>query len=117
MITLKTTPIPINQKYGVINGRMILQKKYRDTKEALAWEIRSQWPHKPHSEDLCLNVVMFLGTKRKTDTDAYIKILMDSGEGVLYENDYQISELHVFRKYDPKSPRVELTLTVINTFP
>lgn len=110
MITIKTKPIPVNQKYGVINGRMLLQKKYRDTKEAIAWEIASQWPKKPLTEDLCLNVIIYLGTKRKTDIDAYLKILFDAGEGIIYENDYQITELHVFKEYDKENPRIELSV-------
>ena len=110
MMILKTKPIPINQKYGVINGRMLLQKKYRDTKEAIAWEMASQWHEDPSSEELCLNVIIYLGTKRKTDIDAYLKILFDAGEGIIYENDNQITELHVFKEYDKKNPRVEITV-------
>ena len=110
MIVLKTKPVPVNQKYGVFNGRMLLQKKYRDAKEAIAWEMRSQTAQKPRSDDLCLNLIIYLGTKRKTDIDAFLKIILDAGEGVLYENDNQITELHVFKEYDKENPRIELSI-------
>ena len=108
MITLKTPPVPINQKYGVYRGRMLLQAKYRNTKEALALEMRSQINHAPLEEELVLSVMIYLGTKRKTDIDAFLKILMDAGEGVLYENDNQVTELHIYKHYNKENPRVEL---------
>ena len=110
MITLLTKPIPINQKYGVINGRMLLSKKYRDTKDALAWEIRSQWQNKPLTGDVTMNIVQYFGDKRKRDCDAYIKIIMDAGEGILYEDDSQVNELCVTKQIDKESPRIEVSV-------
>lgn len=110
MIILKTKPIPVNQKYGVFRGRMLLQKKYRDTKEAIAWEMKSQTKEPPLSEDVCLNVLIYLGSRRKVDIDAFLKILLDAGEGVLWENDNLINELHVFKEIDIDNPRVELSV-------
>jgi Holliday junction resolvase RusA-like endonuclease len=110
MIVIKTKPVPVNAKYGVVRGRMLLQKKYRDTKEAIAWEMKAGWPHEPRSEELCLNMVIYLGSRHKTDIDAYLKIILDAGEGVLWENDNLITELHVFKETDLKNPRVELSV-------
>jgi len=109
-ITLYTKPVPVNQKYGVVNGRMLLQKKYRDAKNDIALEIRSQWPEMPRTDDLCMNVMIYLGTKRKIDIDAYLKILLDAAEGVVFDNDNQVTELHVFREYDKQNPRVEIQI-------
>ena len=110
MIIIKTKPIPVNQKYGVFRGRMLLQKKYRDTKEAIAWEMASQAPKQPRSEELCLNMIIYLGSRRKVDIDAYLKIILDAGEGVLWENDNLITELHIFKEIDLKNPRIELSM-------
>lgn len=109
MITILTKPVPVNQKYGVINGRMLLQKKYRDIKEAIAWEIRSGWKGEPLTEDVALNVIIFFGNNRANDIDNYLKIILDAAEGILFENDSQITELHVFKEYDKENPRVELS--------
>lgn len=109
MITILTKPVPVNQKYGVINGRMLLQKKYRDTKEAIAWEIRSGWKGEPLTEDVAVNVIIYFGNNRANDIDNYLKIILDAAEGILFENDSQITELHVFKEYDKENPRVELS--------
>lgn len=112
MITLYTPCVPINQKYGIINGRNLLSKKYRAAKEALMWEIKSQWPHPPLDGDIILNVVQYFGDNRKRDIDAYLKILLDAGSGVLYHDDVQVAELNVIKAKDIDNPRVELSVIV-----
>lgn len=98
--------MPINQKYGIMNGRNLLTKKYRNTKEALSLETRSQWQNEPLSEPLALNVLLYFGDRRRRDIDAYLKILLDSMEGIVYEDDVQVTELHVYKEIDVDDPRV-----------
>ena len=107
-IVLKTKPIPVNQKYGVINGRLLLTKVYRETKEALSWEIRSQVTNKPLTDSVALNVLFYYGDKRKRDIDAYLKILLDAMTGIVYEDDNQVTELHVYKDVDKEEPRTEI---------
>ena len=101
-----TKPVPINAKYGIVNGRNILSKRYRECKEALAWEIASEWQNEPLSTPVTLNILQYFGDKRKRDIDAYIKVLLDSMEGIVYENDNQVNEMHVYKEYDKENPRV-----------
>lgn len=107
-IVLKTKPIPVNQKYSVIRGRMLLSKTYRDTKTAMEWEIRSTWRIAPHTGSVAVNVLFYYGDNRKRDIDAYLKILLDAMSGTVYEDDSQIDELHVFKMVDKENPRTEI---------
>lgn len=109
-ILLKTKPIPLNQKYGIINGRQLLTKKYRDTKDALAWEIASQVKFGPLEGMLAMNVILYFGDNRKRDIDSYLKILLDSMSGIVYKDDSQITELHVFKEKDLVNPRTEIQI-------
>lgn len=104
-LTLTTKPIPINQKYGVVNGRNILSKKYRESKDALQWEAKGQWQGDPIDRKVAMNLLLYFGDKRQRDIDAYIKIILDALEGVCYTNDNQIYELHVFKQIDKANPR------------
>jgi Holliday junction resolvase RusA-like endonuclease len=104
-ITLYTKPIPLNQKFFVRNGRNILSNKYRDTKTALALETRSQVNFSPLSTTLAINLHFYFGDNRRRDIDAYTKIILDSMEGIMYENDCQITEMHVFKEVDKENPR------------
>lgn len=105
-ITLLTKPIPVNQKFSVIGGRMFLSKKYREVKEAMEWEVKGQWHGEPLSGDVVLNVLFYYGDSRKRDIDAYLKILLDSMSGIVYEDDSQINEMHVFKEVDKDTPRI-----------
>lgn len=105
-ITIYTKPIPVNQKYSVIKGKMFLSKKYRDTKEAMKWEIKSTWKGPPILEDVALNILFYYGDKRKRDIDAYLKILLDSMSGIVYDDDSQITEMHVYKEIGSDDPKV-----------
>lgn len=109
-ITITQKPIPVNSKYGVINGRMLLTKKYRDTKEAMKWEIISQWKDKPLKGNVTLNILQYFGDNRKRDIDAYIKILLDSMEGIVFDDDSQVVEMHLFKEKSLKNPRIEVQI-------
>lgn len=109
-ITLTTKPVPINQKYGIINGRNILSAKYRHAKEALTWEIASQWKNEPLEGTVSVNVLQYFGDKRCRDIDAYIKIILDAMSGIVYTDDSQITELHVYKEVDIAAPRVVIQI-------
>jgi len=94
--------------YRCFNGRYLKSKKGRETAEALQWEIKSQWEGKPIKTRVAMNVLLYFGDKRKRDIDAYLKVLLDSMQGIVYEDDEQIVELHVFKEYSKENPRVEI---------
>lgn len=109
-ITFYTKPVPVNQKYFVRNGRNILSNKYRQAKGDLALETRSQWNSEPLGRNVELNIIQYFGDKRKRDIDAYLKILLDSMEGIVYLNDNQINAMHVFKEYDKENPRIDIQI-------
>ena len=109
---LLTKPVPINQKFFIVHGRNILSKKYREAKLALAQETSLAWRSEPIKGNVTLNVIFYYGDKRKRDIDTYLKILLDSMEGIVYENDVQITELHVFKEYDKENPRTEIQVVI-----
>lgn len=109
-ITLTTKPIPLNSLYRSINGRQIISKLGRATKTALEWEVRSQWRSKPLEGNVAINLLLYFGDRRKRDIDAYLKVLLDSMNGVVYGDDSQINELHVYKDVDTDNPRVEIVI-------
>ena len=109
-ITLYTTPVPINRKFFIVRGRNILSKRYREAKIALAAEIAGEWTTAPLSTPVELNIKQYFGDKRRRDIDAHLKILLDAMEGIVYDNDNQIFEMHVTKNYDKENPRVEITI-------
>lgn len=95
---LKTKPISINQRYMTsrIGNKtvLILSKKYRDCKKAIALEAGLKWGKRKKIKDLPIGIRMIM-EKGRSDIDAYIKIILDALQGVVYENDRQVKKLSV----------------------
>jgi Holliday junction resolvase RusA-like endonuclease len=109
-LTLYTKPLPANQRQGLLHGRLISSKKWRDTKLALQQEIAVQGRFEPLRGSVVMNVMMYFGDNRKRDIDSYLKILLDSMEGIIYENDNQVVEMHCFKEIDVKNPRTVIQI-------
>lgn len=50
--------------------------------------------------------------QRRGDLDGFQKLLLDALQGVAYENDSQVTELHAYRHEDPSDPRVVVTFAL-----
>jgi Holliday junction resolvase RusA-like endonuclease len=103
-ITL-TLPLPPSaNKYWVYTGRSVVTSpEAKAYKEAIRLLVRCEML----LGRVAVNISVFRRAKRG-DLDNYQKILLDSLEGILYENDDQITEIHAYRYDDPENPRVEL---------
>lgn len=112
-IELKTMPLSVNRLYTTARGRRILTGTGRVNKEALAWEARTQYRGLPLKGDLSVSVDVYWPTKRNHDIDNPVKSLLDSMSGILYEDDQQITELHLKKSYDKANPRVELSCHIL----
>jgi crossover junction endodeoxyribonuclease RusA len=88
-------------------GRRFLSKDGKAVKTAIAWEITSQWRIAPIKGPVALNIMFYFSNKRM-DIDNALKGLLDCMTGLVYEDDSQIEELHVFKMVDKKRPRVEI---------
>ena len=53
---------------------------------------------------------VFFPSKAKSDLDNVCKATLDSLTGVLWKDDKQITELHVYKEEDKTNPRIELQL-------
>lgn len=106
-LIFRTKPVGVNQRYTISRGRNILSSKYRDAKEAMMWEAKSQWKGETLTEDVTLNIFLYLDSKRP-DIDSYLKLLLDVLDGIAYENDRQVTELSVIKMHDSEEPRIEI---------
>jgi len=56
-------------------------------------------------------VRFFFGTKRRADLDNFNKLWADSLTGIVYEDDSQIAEQHLYHVYDKQRSRIEITIS------
>lgn len=80
---------------------MTLSQAAKDFKDEVRWTVKGElmqgrlsatiWLHRPNN---------------KTDIDNFSKLILDSLQGILYENDSQIDELHIYKYVNRKDPHV-----------
>ncbi len=113
-ITLSGNPQSTNNIYrSTCRGKfatVYMTAEGKALKESYQWEAKSQWKKKPLETDVCLNVVLYFGDKITRDIDNYNKILLDALTGIVWLDDSQVNELHIFKEYDKKNPRIELLI-------
>ena len=61
-------------------------------------------------ESFAVTYRLFVGNARTIDADNCAKALGDAIKGVVFPDDRQIVELHVFKSIDREKPRVEVTI-------
>lgn len=106
-----------NGKFGVINGRLLLSRRYRDAKAALHLHLLAQARRqKAHPLDgrVRLRGVVVWPDNHRRDMTMFVKVLHDALEGVAYHDDVQIWDYAYVRgENDRASPRVELVIEAL----
>ena len=101
-------PPSLNRLYRVNNGRPILSREARAYRLAVQ-TLLSASGYKPASGPLALSVAAYR-PRKAGDADNLLKALLDSLNGLLWGDDGQLEEIHVYRYDDKARPRVELEL-------
>jgi Holliday junction resolvase RusA-like endonuclease len=118
-------PVPKGRpRFG--NGRAFTPKKTRDYEE----HVRSQAAfamggcgplRKPRwlktDQPVAMMLRIFWPDARRRDIDNNIKCILDSANGLVFDDDSQVSELHVSSAIDRSNPRVEVEVHLVEVAP
>lgn len=101
-----TLPLPptSNHRLIPINGRLVKASPNRNYGKDIA---KLGIGKKPLQKPLGMEIVFYRKMSRG-DIDGRLKTLFDALSGVIYKDDGQIEEIHVWNKKDAEDPRVEL---------
>ena len=101
-----TLPVPpsANKYWGVSGSRMYVTAEAKAYKQEIKYLLAQSVPMKGL---VAVNFSVYR-PRMKGDLDNYNKIMFDALQGLVYENDNQIVEIHSFREDDKDNPRVEL---------
>lgn len=108
-LVFETMPPSTNHLYRRTGRGVSLLESVRYAKDAIAWEARAQRRGDPLQGPLAVTVDLYWSDHRKHDIDN-LKALLDALNGVLWEDDGQIIDLHTRKHFDKEHPRVELTV-------
>jgi len=90
-----------------------MTEKGHSLKHSYWIEIKQQYKGSPLEGELFLDMKIYFGDKRKRDIDNYSKIVLDSMNKTVYDDDHQIKKMHIEKFYDKIKPRVEVTIKKI----
>lgn len=79
-------------------------------KELIQWEMKCQWKKDKLVCPIKVTIHYVFGDKRKHDLDNYMKVLLDSGTGILWDDDNQIHSLQLSKEYNKENPTTILTV-------
>lgn len=73
--------------------------------------------HTPNeTDDLSIDLMFATSTHRRQDIDNFIKLVLDSLNGIVWKDDTQITELHAHKMYDKEHPRTEIRVSLPDKF-
>lgn len=95
-------PVPpsANRWWRNVNGRMVTSREARAYKEAIP-RLAGRQTLILAPTQVAISIVWYRAMK-SGDLDKRVGVVLDALQGVLYENDRQIVELHAYRAEDPK---------------
>jgi Holliday junction resolvase RusA-like endonuclease len=91
-------------------GFIYLSQTGKNRKLDYQWQAKSQFKGAPTKEELEIEVKYYCVNKRRRDMDNLSKLFTDSLQGIVYENDCQITKDSHEMFVDPENPRIEITL-------
>ena len=113
--TIPDVPGSVNSLYGITKfGRKYMRPQGKSFKELVHRKLESvQQIEDIFYGRLKIKFTIYFNTLRKRDLDNCMKILWDSLEHVLFDDDAQIDDYRVVRAYDALKPRVEVEVETI----
>lgn len=112
-ITL-TLPYPpsANRYWRVYSNRVVVSGEATRYKKDAAQSAKTQGIDSPLTGDLSIAIQVYRPLK-SGDLDNRLKVVLDSLQGVAYENDSQIVEIRAWRFDDKRNPRIEISINEI----
>ena len=88
-------PVPINHAYlARRGGGRFLSLEAKQWKEEIGWAFKKC---QPSDSEFGIDIIIHQADKRKRDIDGGIKFILDSLNGVVWIDDSQVSEVHIFK--------------------
>lgn len=90
-------------------GRAYTPKRTVEAEEVIRQAARDACTE-PFSTAVAVDVVFYCATKRRTDGDNLLKLVLDAMNEVVFTDDYLVEDVHyrVHRKLDGEEPRTEV---------
>jgi len=105
-----------NEKIMGKHGKFFLSEKYKRFERSLAIQFEAQKPKNFSitASKIRVKMKLYFKDKRRRDVQNYPKSILDAFNGVIWLDDSQIYELHLYKDFDRKNPRIEMEVMKID---
>lgn len=108
-VELPGEPVPKGRpRHG--NGNTYTPRRTKQAEDTVGWTLRSLWRGPADADSLFMLTLWFHVSAIKADIDNLLKLVMDSGNGIVWADDRQVREVHVCMRKDAV-PGVELIVS------
>ena len=111
--TVQGTPIP-KQSYRAVKGGGYLYPRvvaWQQLVSTFARQAMAGIP--PMKGDLAMTIQFVLPDRRRKDLDNLNKAIFDSCNGIVFEDDSQVVDLHLTKKVDKQAPGIYVTVEAV----
>ena len=110
MLTLPVCP-SANMWWRNVKGRVVKSREAREYQETVGTlALMSRMPLITKPTEVAVTIHWYREALRG-DLDKRYSIMLDALQGIAYENDSQIGEIHAYRSLDKENPRMEVMVS------
>jgi Holliday junction resolvase RusA-like endonuclease len=103
-------PIP-KQSYRAKAGGGYQPKRLTEWQENIGWVAKEAMGIRPPiKSDAEVWIAFYRKDNRRVDLDNLSKAVLDACNGIIWEDDRQVTQLHLSKYKDKDNPRVEITI-------
>lgn len=99
----------VKERPRVVHGHAYTPRDTAGAELVVAWEAKAAMSgRKPATVPLRLEAAFYMATARRCDADNLLKLVADAANGVVWDDDNQLVDIHVWKLIDRERPRTEV---------
>jgi Holliday junction resolvase RusA-like endonuclease len=103
-------PVSVNAMYRAVRGRMVLSEAGREFKKVMSDALMAQ-ETRMITGAVAITITFSFSDRRRRDVDNYAKSVLDSLKGVVFMDDSDITELHLFKELGAAADGMSVTVS------
>lgn len=114
--TVPGPPVPFQRTGGGATRARFTPPRSRAYRSAVAWAARAALPSQWSRASACsVTVVAFMPDRKVRDVDNFGKNVLDACTGVVWDDDAQVVDLLICKRWDYDAPRTEVHVMQVAT--
>jgi crossover junction endodeoxyribonuclease RusA len=110
-VILNIRPISVNAMYRSVGRRVILSARGREFKKAAADAIQAAPNITLISGAVAVSIHFAFADARRRDVDNFAKAILDSLKGIMFNDDSDITELHMYKQLRAPTNQIRIVVT------